>query len=386
MNASGFISRKLKFQGKIAVATTAIASFVIIISVAVSSGFRKELRSGIASISGDIRLTSPDLNYVNESSPVRSDASYIPSIDSLDGVASIVPAVYRAGIVKTDDNIHGVLFKGVSDGGDSLSASIPQRLSAILGVNAGDDLTAYFIGEKVKARKFHIKSVYEDVLGSDDKLLIITGLSDMQRLNGWSPDEVSAIEIRLEDKYRDPVLLREMTQEVGARVLFNTPEDEDTVVASSALNMYPEIFSWIELIDFNVYFVLILMILVAGVNMISSLLIMLFRNISAIGTLKSVGMTDCSIAAVFLKVASSAVIRGMVIGNVVALLFCLVQGTTHLISLDPENYFVSFVPVHIDIVLVLVADIISYLAMMLFLLLPCLFVSGVDPAKTVRAQ
>lgn len=367
-------------------ATTAIASFVIIISVAVSSGFRKELRSGIASISGDIRLTSPDLNYVNESSPVRSDASYIPSIDSLDGVASIVPAVYRAGIVKTDENIHGVLFKGVPDGGDSLSASIPQRLSAILGVNAGDDLTAYFIGEKVKARKFHIKSVYEDVLGSDDKLLIITGLSDMQRLNGWSPDEVSAIEIRLEDKYRDPVLLREMTQEVGARVLFNTPEDEDTVVASSALNMYPEIFSWIELIDFNVYFVLILMILVAGVNMISSLLIMLFRNISAIGTLKSVGMTDRSIAAVFLKVASSAVIRGMVIGNVVSLLFCLVQGTTHLISLNPENYFVSFVPVHIDIVLVLVADIISYLAMMLFLLLPCLFVSGVDPAKTVRAQ
>lgn len=386
MNASGFISRKLKFQGKIAVATTAIASFVIIISVAVSSGFRKELRSGIASISGDIRLTSPDLNYVNESSPVRSDASYIPSIDSLDGVASIVPAVYRAGIVKADENIHGVLFKGVPDGGDSLSASIPKRLSAILGVNAGDDLTAYFIGEKVKARKFHIKSVYEDVLGSDDKLLIITGLSDMQRLNGWSPDEVSAIEIRLEDKYRDPVLLREMTQEVGARVLFNTPEDEDTVVASSALNMYPEIFSWIELIDFNVYFVLILMILVAGVNMISSLLIMLFRNISAIGTLKSVGMTDRSIAAVFLKVASSAVIKGMVIGNVVALLFCLVQGTTHLISLNPENYFVSFVPVHIDIVLVLVADIISYLAMMLFLLLPCLFVSGVDPAKTVRAQ
>lgn len=386
MNASGFISRKLKFQGKIAVATTAIASFVIIISVAVSSGFRKELRSGIASISGDIRLTSPDLNYVNESSPVRSDASYIPSLDSLDGVASIVPAVYRAGIVKTDENIHGVLFKGVPDGGDSLSASIPKRLSAILGVNAGDDLTAYFIGEKVKARKFHVKSVYEDVLGSDDKLLIITGLSDMQRLNGWSSDEVSAIEIRLEDKYRDPVLLREMTQEVGARVLFNTPEDEDTVVASSALNMYPEIFSWIELIDFNVYFVLILMILVAGVNMISSLLIMLFRNISAIGTLKSVGMTDRSIAAVFLKVASSAVIKGMVIGNVVALLFCLVQGTTHLISLNPENYFVSFVPVHIDIALVLVADIISYLAMMLFLLLPCLFVSGVDPAKTVRAQ
>ena len=386
MNASSFISHKLRFQGRIAVVTIAIASFIMILSVAVSSGFRKELRNGIASISGDIRLTSPDLNYINESSPIRSDASYMASLDSLEEISSIVPAIYRAGIVKNGSNIHGVLFKGTPDGGDSLQVSVPRRLADILGLEEGDGLTAYFVGEKVKARKFHVKSVYQDILGNDDKLVVYAGLSDLQRLNGWQSNEVSAIEIQLKDKYRSRDMMREMTQEVGARVLFNTPEDEDTVVASSALNMYPEIFSWLDLIDFNVLFVLILMTIVAGFNMISALLIMLFRNIPVIGLLKSLGMTDCSIASVFLRTSSSVVLKGMAAGNILAFLFCVIQNATHVIGLDPENYFVSFVPVNINVLQVLAADVVSYLVIMLLLLLPCLFISGVDPAKTVRAQ
>lgn len=386
MNASSFISHKLRFQGRIAVVTIAIASFIMILSVAVSSGFRKELRNGIASISGDIRLTSPDLNYINESSPIRSDASYMASLDSLEEISSIVPAIYRAGIVKNGSNIHGVLFKGTPDGGDSLQVSVPRRLADILGLNEGDGLTAYFVGEKVKARKFHVKSVYQDILGNDDKLVVYAGLSDLQRLNGWQSNEVSAIEIQLKDKCRSRDMMREMTQEVGARVLFNTPEDEDTVVASSALNMYPEIFSWLDLIDFNVLFVLILMTIVAGFNMISALLIMLFRNIPVIGLLKSLGMTDSSIASVFLRTSSSVVLKGMAAGNILAFLFCVIQNATHVIGLDPENYFVSFVPVNINVMQVLAADVVSYLVIMLLLLLPCLFISGVDPAKTVRAQ
>lgn len=386
MNASAFIARKLRFQGRIAVATIAIASFIIILAVAVSAGFRKELRGGISSISGDIRLTSPDLNYINESSPIRSDASYMPSLDSLTGIDKITPAVYRAGIIKSETDIQGVLFKGIPDGGDSLKVSVPRRLSSMLGLKEGDSMLTYFVGKSVKARKFRIASIYDDILGSDDRLIVYAGIEDMQRVNGWDRNEVSAIEITLDDKLRSAEMMREMTQEVGARVLFNTPEDESTVVASSALNMYPEIFSWLDLIDFNVLFILILMTIVAGFNMISSLLIMLFRNISTIGILKSMGMTDRSIASVFLRVASSVVLKGMAAGNALALLFCFVQNRTHIIGLNPENYFVSFVPVSNDLVNVIAADVISYLVIMLLLLLPCLFVSGVDPASTVRAR
>ena len=358
----------------------------MILSVAVSSGFRKELRNGIASISGDIRLTSPDLNYINESSPIRSDASYMASLDSLEEISSIVPAIYRAGIVKNGSNIHGVLFKGTPDGGDSLQVSVPRRLADILGLNEGDGLTAYFVGEKVKARKFHVKPVYQDILGNDDKLVVYAGLSDLQRLNGWQSNEVSAIEIQLKDKYRSRDMMREMTQEVGARVLFNTPEDEDTVVASSALNMYPEIFSWLDLIDFNVLFVLILMTIVAGFNMISGLLILLFENVPTIGLLKALGMKDRGIAAIFLRSSAVLVGKGMAVGNVAALGLCLIQKYTRLLKLSPENYFVSFVPIHIDWLQIFVADALSFAVIMLLLLLPSMFISRIDPARTMRVE
>ena len=310
----------------------------------------------------------------------------MPSLDSLTGIDRITPAVYRAGIIKSETDIQGVLFKGIPGGGDSLKVAVPRRLSSMLGLKEGDSMLTYFVGKSVKARKFRIASIYDDILGSDDRLIVYTGIEDLQRVNGWNQNEVSAIEITLDDKLRSAEMMREMTQEVGASVLFNTPEDESTVVASSALNMYTEIFSWLELIDFNVLFILILMTIVAGFNMISSLLIMLFRNISTIGILKSMGMTDRSIASVFLRVASSVVLKGMLAGNALALLFCFIQSRTHIIGLNPENYFVSFVPVNIDLVNVIAADVISYLVIMLLLLLPCLFVSGVDPASTVRAR
>ena len=132
--------------------------------------------------------------------------------------------------------------------------------------------------------------------------------------------------------------------------------------------------------------ILVLMTIVAGFNMISGLLILLFRNISTIGTLKSMGMTDRAISEVFLRVAANLVFKGMLIGNAIALLFCLVQGTTRLIRLNPDNYFVSFVPVHVNPLLIVGADVVSFAVILLLLLIPCLFISRVDPATTVRAQ
>ena len=157
-------------------------------------------------------------------------------------------------------------------------------------------------------------------------------------------------------------------------------------MATSVMRLYPQIFDWLTLIDFNVVFILLLMTVVAGFNMISGLLIMLFRHISTIGTLKSMGMTDRSIAKVFLRVAARTVLTGMAWGNGLALLFCAVQGTTHLLKLNPVNYFISFVPVHVNLPRILVADVLSFAVILLLLLIPCLFISKVDPARTVRAQ
>ena len=228
--------------------------------------------------------------------------------------------------------------------------------------------------------------VYDAIMDGTDNIVVLADMADIQRLNGWSADEVSNLEISLSRGSRDVAWIRKATDEVGMIALENAAADDDTLVATSVISRYPQIFDWLNLIDFNVLFILVLMTMVAGFNMISGLLIMLFRNISTIGTLKSLGMTDRSIAKVFLKVASVIVLKGLVIGNAIAFLFCLVQDRTHILKLNPENYFVPFVPVHLNLPYVLAADALSYVAIMLLLLIPCLFISRVDPAQTVRAQ
>jgi len=292
VNASRFIAGRLRFGGRLAVASIAISFLVMIVAIAISAGFRRELREGISNLSGDVQITPLDLNYMNEDDPVSASPSYLEDISSVGGVREIVPAVYRAGIVKVGSNIHGVVFKGVPGGGDSLGVSVPRRLCSMLGIEEGDDLLAYFVGEKVKVRKFRVESTYQGIVSGDENLIVYAGLSDMQRLNGWNDDQVSALEVRLSPSYRSARAVQMASGEIGFRILSANPAPDEASLARSSLERFPQIFSWLDLIDFNVVAILILMTLVAGFNMISGLLILLFRNISTIGTLKSLGMTN----------------------------------------------------------------------------------------------
>ena len=388
MNAAAFISRKLRFKGKTAMVSIAVSFLVMILAVSISSGFRKELRDNVSAISGDIQITSSNLNYVSEDSPISSIPPSLDAIRAVEGVKSIDPAIYRAGIVKKDDNIHGVLFKGVnaSDSTSSLQVSIPSKLSDLLGVKEGDELIAYFVGERVKMRKFKVASIYRSLVEADDNLLVYASLSDLQRLNSWEQDEVSALEITLADNFRSRSRVHLKTDEIGTLALLMADAEDDDLIATPVTDKYSRIFDWLDLIDLNVMVILILMTVVAGFNMISGLLILLFQNISTIGILKSMGMTDRSISELFLRVSSALVLKGMAIGNILALLFCALQSLTHFIRLNPENYFISFVPVSVNVPMILLADLLAYVAIMLLLLLPTLFISKVDPAQTVRAQ
>lgn len=388
MDVSLFISRRLRFKGGVAMVCIAVSYLVMIIAVAVSSGFRNEIRRGVSSLSGDIQLTPPNLNVLDNSRPIERDASYLSYIKEVRGVKSVDPVIYRAGIIKQADNIHGVLFKGIEGGVDSvaLSVSIPTRLAEIAGLSEGDRMTAYFIGEKVRLRQFRVASVYDALVEADDHLVIYADLKDLQRLDGWKDNQVSALEIHMDDAVRDEVSIWNATQEIGTIVNAYSSESEAPVVAVSSVSRYPQLFDWLDLIDFNVLFILILMTIVAGFNMISGLLIMLFENISTIGLLKALGMTDRAISKVFLSSAAVLVLKGMAIGNALGLVFCALQSTTHLLKLDPENYFVSFVPVNIDMGAVLLADAASFVIIMLLLLVPTLFISKVDPAQTVRVK
>lgn len=394
MDASFFIAGRLRFKGKIAMICIAVSFVVMIVAVSVSSGFRHEIRDGLSSVSGDVRITPPDRNVLDEGSPIEAHPAYLPYISALETVERVVPVVYRAGIVRADGNIHGVLFKGVpadefpvrNPDSLTLGVSIPRRLASITGLGVGDRMPSYFVGENVKARQFNIVSVYDSMLETDDRLVVYADVSDMQRLNGWTDDEVSSLEVIIKEDSKDERDIRNAAEEIGTIINLRSSEDEASVIALSSVSEYPQLYGWLDMIDFNVFFILMLMTIVAGFNMISGLLIMLFENISTIGLLKSLGMTDKAIAKVFLSSSAVLTAKGMAIGNAIAILFCIIQSSTHLLKLDPSNYFVSFVPVHLDMGTVLAADLGAFIVIMLLLLIPCLFISKVDPAETVRVK
>ena len=377
----------------------AVSFLVIIVAVAVSSGFRHEIRDGVAAMVGDIRIT-PYTSGDSEPVPMPLHLAAEDDILAIPGVSALEPSVVRAGIVKSGEVIHGVIVKGVSSfsgatdasfsgatdasfsglSRESLGVSIPTRLSEITGLGVGDKLTTYFIGEKVRVRQFNIVAVHRDILEADDNLLVYASLADMQRLNGWSSEEVSCIDVRLKESHRGKDSQEAIAAKVGWAVR------EESLYVSTSARTYPQIFDWLGLLDLNVTIILILMTLVAGFNMVSGLLIMVLRNISTIGTLKTMGMDDRAIGKVFVQSGALAALKGLLWGNALALLFCLVQAKTHFIPLDPENYFVSFVPIHVSVPSILAADVVAYLGIILMLWLPARLIARIDPSKTVKAE
>lgn len=377
MKVEGFIAGRLRFKGRMAVIAIAISFFIIIISVAISSGFSHEVRKAISQLSGDILISNSAADWYGDQDPISDCGELLEKTLKIPGVAGARPAVYRAGIIKDGDGIYGALFKGTAEDTASMHVRIPSGLAAALGKQAGEDFAAYFISDRIKVRRFTVASVYDSTVDTGDNFIVYAPISDMQRLNGWSDDEVSAVELTLERPPRSGLEMREKAAEAGMAT---------GLAATASTDRYSQLFDWLNLIEYNVYAILALMAVVAGFNMISGLLILLFRNISTIGTLKSLGMTDRAIAGVFLRMSARLAGTGMLAGNAAALLFCLIQGTTRLLKLNPENYFVSFVPVHLDLAGILLADAAAFAVIMLLQLLPALFISKIDPSETVKSE
>ncbi len=362
MSGERFIASGIKFRGKLGVTATAVSFFLIIVSLAISAGFRSEIRASLSRTYGDVTVPTSES---------------MPFLDSIDGVIKVSPVIYKSGIVKSGLHIRGVQFKGVeSSDSIALQADVPASFAAGMNLVEGGKMTAYFVDEKVKARVFTIRNILEDSVTGGEAVTIFTSIRDLQRIDGPGAAGHSALDVQLDSRFRSRSALKRKAAEISMASGLYSPSLPDR---------FPQLFDWLDLIDVNVVAILVLMILVAGFNMISGLLIELFRNISAIGTLKTLGMSNAGIGKVFIRTASSVIVKGMLAGNAAALIFCAIQDRTHLIRLNPDNYFLPFVPVSVNLPSVILVDAIAYLAMMLMLLLPTLFISGVDPAKTVRS-
>lgn len=389
--------------------SVAVSIAVIVVAIAISNGFKKEIASRAVGFSGEIVMTVPGSDYLNDEYPLDANLSYREDILSLDEVKALHNVAYKPGMLKSDDEVHGVLFKGVDSlysfdfysnhltegrmpdfSGAKLSNEvlISQRLAQKMGYNLGDKLTVYFISGQVRVRRFDIVGLYNIQLDDLDEKLILADIRQIRRLNGWKGEESSCIEVFLEQtgpmrSYYDRVLIDNQI----AQIIMNRDRDLDAPVAVTLIdNIFPSLFDWLGLLDLNVLVVLVLMIAVAGFNMISGLLIILFEKISMIGLLKSLGMRTWGICKVFMYKGSQIVLKGMLYGNIFAVAVLLVQKYTQLITLNPENYFVNFVPIDLSILQWSLINIVAFAINMLIMAVPTLFISKVSPDKSIKVN
>lgn len=375
MNTQSFIARHLKFGSGISVVATALSFCLIIVAVSISEGFKQGIRDSLSALGGDIQICSEIGTELSGGNPVDLDEAWVKEVASLEGVVKVVPAVYRSSIVKNGDDIHGVIFKGVETPDTSGGVTIPRRLAEMLRLEVGDELLSYFISDKVQVRKFRIRGLYEPLSDASDKMVVLAPIADMRRLCRMDDNEASVLELQLAQPFREEPGLSELVFDVYSM---------SGLVVMDLQDRYASLFDWLRLIDANVLAILLLMSLVAGFNMISGLLIMVFRSIPVIGTLKALGMSDRAVASVFMKVGARSTALGMLIGNGVALLFCLIQSQFKLIRLNPSSYFLPYVPVDVNPAMILLCDAAAFALILLLLLLPSLAIASIDPARSVR--
>lgn len=364
----------------------AVSFFVVILALGISDGFRREISSGLSYLGGDIRITRMSASDAVMPAVDAGD-SLITALSNIPGVAQLRHAVYSAGVVRNGDSVHGVIFKGVDVQTDtaSMDVLIPRRLSSILGLAEGDRMLSYFISDKVAVRNFRVGGTYDAVVTGDDHMVVMCDIRTLRRVNRWSENQDSAIELVLEPSCSSGER-SSIAQDVAYMVYDASCTDELPLISSSIEESYPQLFDWLRLISYNSDFILILMVIVAAFNMVSGLLILLFEHISTIGLLKTMGMTFKGISRTFLIVSARIVLKGMLYGNAAGILLCMIQKYTHVLKLNPENYFISHVPVSLDIPAVLLCDAAAFVVIMLILLIPCRFIAGVDPSRTMSVR
>lgn len=415
MNLNLFIAKKIKGKGlssasnTIAIVSVAISIAVIIIAVAISDGFRKEIGKRAVGFSGEILMTAPGMEYTNDIYPMDAGFSYMQDIRDLPEVESVSETAYKPGMVKSGSEVHGMVFKGVdstysldffadyltegrlpSFSGRRISDEVlvSVRFATMMGYGVGDRMDVYFVGEQVRVRRLTITGLYDIRLEDMDEMLAVADIRQIRRLNGWTGHESSCVEIALkgDGTASDPELRSRVASRIGDIIMEKDCPEDDSVVVTTIDSVYPSLFDWLALLDLNVLVVMVLMIAVAGFNMVSGLLIILFEKISMIGLLKSLGMRTSSICRIFLYRGGAIVLKGVLWGNAVALLLLAVQKLFRPLSLNPVNYFVDFVPVDLDPVKIIVTDVASFIVLMLIMTIPSLFISKVSPDRTIKVS
>lgn len=388
---------------RIAMAGIAIGLAVMIISVAVVIGFKHQVRDKVVGLSSDILVTSMDEAQSYQTTPVVGNDSLLHVLEAVPAVSHVQRYATKPGMIMTSDNFQGMVLKGVaqeydtdflkkhllegevpsfSDSVSSNAVVISKTIADRLSLKVGDKLYTYYLEDNIRARRLTVAGIYQTNFSAYDDLFLITDLYTVTRLNNWEREHVGGIEVEVEDYG----LLEQVNEHI--RELLNEKSDRygSVYYSRTVEEVYPQIFAWLDLLDVNVWVILILMVGVAGFTMISGLLIIILERTNMIGVLKALGADNTSVRKVFLSFSVLLIRKGMLWGNIVALLFCVLQYYFKIIKLDPATYYVDAVPIELNVGIWLLLNIATLMVSVLMLVGPSYLVSRIHPAKSIRFE
>ena len=389
---------------RIATIGVAIGLAVIIITVSVVMGFKHTIRDKVVGFGSHIQVESFISSQSATPCPICIDDSLMNVLKHIDGVRHVGRYALTHGILKTDNDFLGVVFKGIgedynvqfleqnlvegkmqkfSSTKSSYQLLISKRIADKLGLKVGEKVFAYFFDyQNVRARKFTIAGIYETNMTQFDETLCFTDLPIPVKLNNWEKDQCSGAELLVNDFDQ----LQHTSDLVIETVNRHTDHDGEILTSHTIQETYPQVFSWLSLLDINVWIILALMICVAGFTMISGLLIIILERTQMIGLMKALGARNKSVRHTFLWFAAFIIGQGMLWGNVIGIGLILIQQHTGFIQLDPTNYYVTTAPMELDIPLILLLNVATLLVTLFVLIAPSFLVSRIHPAKSMRYE
>ena len=403
MNLPFFIAKRITLNSKrtfsklivrIAILGIMLGLAVMILAVAIVKGFKSEIREKVRGFSGDIQVVKYDLNASFENSPFAINPATLKSIKNYPEIAYVQPFATKPGIINTNNEVEGVVLKGVDksynwtyfknilvagkviDFSDTVQSQrqilISQYLAERLKLKLGDDFLMYFVQEPLRKRKFIIAGIFNLGVEEVDKTYVIGDLALIQRLNNWQPNEVGGFELRVKDFNQLDSTANKVYENLDLNLKSFTVQE-----------YYPTIFEWLSLLDVNTQVILILMLAVAVINMISALLIMILERTNMIGILKALGSDNWNIRKIFLYNAAYLIGLGLVLGNALGIGLGLFQNYTHFFSLDQASYYMTFVPVELELTDIILLNAGTLFICILVLLIPSLLVTRISPVKAI---
>lgn len=386
---------------RLSVFSISLSIAVMIITMAVVTGFKKEIRIKAVGFGSHIQILNFDSNNSFESNPISSKQNFLPALREIKGINHIQVFATKPGIIKAGKENQGVIAKGIgsdydwsffqdnliegslfelSDSSKSNEVLISTKLASMLQLKTGDEFPMFFFDKRPRPRRFRVSGLFETSLDEFDKQFILVDIKHIRQLYGWEEDKISGFEILIDD-YKN---IDRITQHVQNIAAYHFLDDGSRLKVVNIKEKYPQIFQWLNLLDMNVLVILILMIIVAIVNMISGVIILILDRTHTIGLLKAIGTNNKSIKKIFLYQSLFLIVKGLLTGNILAILICYLQDKFQLLKLDQASYFIDYVPVNLTAPIVILTNLGSLLLIFLAMYLPAIIIVRIDPVKTLR--